>query len=309
MSIEQELAHVVPERETILTIGVFDGVHRGHRYLLERLNQRARERGLLSGVVTFTPHPQSLLQPQGKVHMLSDVKSRIKSLRGQGIDLIAVLSFTPELAQLSARDFVAMLKKYLKMRILMIGPDFALGKGRKGDIKSLRLLGQEMSFDVEVVSFFSIGGEIVSSTTIRRALAEGDTDRVGNLLGRHFSLAGHVIAASKRGRTLGFPTANLDISPEQALPKNGVYATITQIGDRQYASVTNIGTRPTFGESERVVETHIGDYKGNLNGTELEVSFIQRLRGEEIFPSPQELKEQISKDIEKARAVVRKQND
>jgi riboflavin kinase/FMN adenylyltransferase len=304
MSVEQELANIVPDRETLLAVGVFDGVHAGHRYLLEYLTQKARENGLLSGVVTFTPHPQSVLHPHTRLPMLGDLSDRIKSLRESGIDLIAVLSFTAELAQLNARDFIVLLKQYLKMNSLMVGPDFALGKGREGNVHFLCSLGQEMAFSVEIIPYFSVNGEIVSSTAIRQALAQGDTEKVANLMGRHFSITARVVSKSKRGRILGFPTANLDVSPEQALPSNGVYATITHINDTHFVSVTNIGTRPTFGDSEKIVETHLLDYKGDLYDKELKVMFIRRLRNEKPFASAEELSAQINKDIERARLVV-----
>ena len=304
MSVEQELAKIVPERQTFLAIGVFDGVHAGHRCLLQKLNQKAKQNGLLSGVVTFVPHPQSVLHPHIQLPMLSDLNDRIKSFQELGIQLVAVLSFTPELAHLSARDFIVLLRKYLKMRGLVVGPDFALGRGREGDAHLLRSLGQELAFSVAVIPYFSVNGEIVSSTAVRQALAEGDTEKVGRLMGRYFSITAQVISKSKRGRILGFPTANLDLSPEQALPSNGVYASITYVDDRGLVSVTNIGTRPTFGEGKTTVETHLLDYKGDLYGKELKVMFLRRLRDEERFASPQELVAQISKDIERARVVA-----
>lgn len=304
MSVEQELASVAPDRHTILSIGVFDGVHAGHRYLLGRLVQRAREEAALSGVVTFAPHPQAVLDPGSRPPMLCDLSARIKSLRELGLDIIAVLSFTPQLAQLGARDFVSLLKKHLKMQGLLIGPDFVLGKGGEGDTAFLRSLGQEMAFSLEIAAPFSVNGEMVSSTAIRRALAQGDMKKVRRLIGHFFAVRGRVVSSSRRGRLLGFPTANLDVEMEQALPVNGVYATITQIDDERLLSVTNIGTRPTFGDSQKTVETHLVDYHGDLYGRELEVSFVQRLRDEIGFASPQELTEQISRDIEDARAVA-----
>ena len=304
MSVEQELANIAPDRHTILTIGVFDGVHTGHRYLLERLIQRAKEEAALSGVVTFAPHPQAVLNPGSRPPMLCDLSTRIKSLRDLGLSIIAVLSFTPQLAQLGARDFVWLLKKHLKMQGLMIGPDFALGKGGEGDTDFLRSLGQELAFSLEIVTPFSVNGEMVSSTAIRRALAQGDTKKVRRLIGRYFTVGGRVVSSSRRGRLLGFPTANLDIGTEQALPVNGVYATIAQIGGERLLSVTNIGTRPTFGDSQKTIETHLLDYSGDLYDKELKVSFVQRLRDEKRFASSQELKEQISKDIEAAQALA-----
>jgi len=304
MSVEQELANIAPDRHTILTIGVFDGVHTGHRYLLERLIQRAKEEAALSGVVTFAPHPQAVLNPGSRPPMLCDLSTRIKSLRDLGLSIIAVLSFTPQLAQLGARDFVWLLKKHLKMQGLMIGPDFVLGKGGEGDTDFLRSLGQELAFSLEIVTPFSVNGEMVSSTAIRRALAQGDTKKVRRLIGRYFTVGGRVVSSSRRGRLLGFPTANLDIGTEQALPVNGVYATIAQIGGERLLSVTNIGTRPTFGDSQKTIETHLLDYSGDLYDKELKVSFVQRLRDEKRFASSQELKEQISKDIEAAQALA-----
>lgn len=304
MSVEQELANIAPDRHTILTIGVFDGVHTGHRYLLERLIQRAKEEAALSGVVTFAPHPQAVLNPGSRPPMLCDLSTRIKSLRDLGLSIVAVLSFTPQLAQLGARDFVWLLKKHLKMQGLMIGPDFVLGKGGEGDTDFLRSLGQELAFSLEIVTPFSVNGEMVSSTAIRRALAKGDTQKVRRLIGRYFTVGGRVVSSSRRGRLLGFPTANLDIGTEQALPVNGVYVTITQIDDKRLLSVTNIGTRPTFGDSQKTIETHLLDYVGDLYDKELKVSFVQRLRDEKRFASSQELKEQISKDIEAAKALA-----
>lgn len=303
MGVEQELATIVPEREVLLTIGVFDGVHMGHRYLIKELNQRAQERNLMSGIVTFNPHPQSVLRPNDQVPWLSSLENRVSKLRELGVNLITVLSFTPELAQLSPREFVVLLKKYLKMRGLIIGPDFALGRERQGNASLLYSLGQEMGFTVETVPPLTADGEVVSSTLIRQALANGNMGKVAKLMGCHFRLSGKVISAAKRGQRLGFPTANLDIKPGQALPCNGVYVTVACLEGKQLASVTNIGTRPTFGENEKSVETHILNYQGDLYSKELEVRFIAKLRDEKQFASPEELKTQIRKDIERAKVM------
>ena len=203
MEIEQELTKLVPQRETLLTIGVFDGVHAGHRYLIQNLTQRAKEKNLISGVVTFNPHPQWVLHPHKRLPWLSNLEDRVNKLHELGINLVAVLSFTPELASLSAREFVTLLKKYLKMRGLMIGHDFTLGRGREGNANLLRSLGQEMGFSVETVSPFTVEGEVVSSTLIRQALAQGDIVKVTKLMGRNFYLSGKVVSADKRGQSLG----------------------------------------------------------------------------------------------------------
>jgi riboflavin kinase/FMN adenylyltransferase len=306
MKIEQELANITPQGETLLTMGMFDGVHAGHRYLLEKLQQRAAEKNLLSGVVTFNPHPQSVLHPHDQLPWLSDVEDRVKNLKELGINIVAVLTFTPEVARLGAKEFISLVKRHLKMRGIMVGPDFALGRGREGDIDLLRSLGREMEFSVEIIPPYAINGEVVSSTLIRRALAQGDTRKVKRLMGRYFYLAGKVITSDKRGRILGFPTANLDIKPQQALPDNGTYATITQVNGKQFPSATNIGIRPTFGEGEKTVETHLLNYKGDLYGKEIRVEFVQKLRDEQRFPSFEELKNQIEKDIREAEIILAK---
>jgi riboflavin kinase/FMN adenylyltransferase len=306
MEIERELASIAPKGETLLTIGVFDGVHAGHRYLLEKLQQRAAEKNLLSGVVTFNPHPQSVLHPHNQLLWLSDVEDRTRSLQELGINIVAVLTFTPQVAQLSAQEFVSLLKKHLKMLGIMVGPDFALGRGGEGNIKLLHTLGREMKFSVEVILPYKIDGEIVSSTLVRQALGQSDMRKVERLMGRHFYLRGKVITSDKRGRVLGFPTANLDIKPQQALPGNGIYATITQVDGKRFPSATNIGIRPTFGEGERTVETHLLNYKGDLYGKEIRVEFVQKLRDEQRFPSSEELKAQIKKDVREAETVLAK---
>jgi len=207
MEIEQELANMTPHGETLLTIGVFDGVHAGHRYLLKGLQQQAAEKNLLSGVVTFNPHPQSVLHPDDQLPWLSSLEDRVTIFQQLGLNIVAVLTFTPKVAQLSAWDFISLLKKYLKMRGIIVGPDFALGRGAQGNINLLRTLGDEMEFTIEIIPPYTINGEVVSSTIIRQALVQGDMKRVEKLMGRRFYLRGKVITSDKRGRLLGFPTA------------------------------------------------------------------------------------------------------
>ena len=307
MQIKQELASIAPHGETLLTIGVFDGVHAGHRYLLERLRQRATEKHLLSGVVTFNPHPQWVLHPQDQLPWLSDIEDRTRSLQELGLDIVAVLSFTPAVARLGAREFMSLLKKYLNVQGIMVGPDFALGRGAEGNIDLLRTLGHEMNFSVEVVPPYTINGEVVSSTLIRQALIDGDMTKARKLMGHYFQLEGEVISSDKRGRALGFPTANLDVKSQQALPANGIYATSTHVDGKRFFSVSNIGTRPTFGEGERTVETHLLDFGGDLYHKDITVEFVQKLRDEQRFASSEQLKAQIAKDIREAEMVLAKE--
>jgi riboflavin kinase/FMN adenylyltransferase len=297
MSVEQEIGNFTPQKEMLLTIGVFDGVHLGHKHLISRLNELARKQGVLSGVITFSQHPQEVLSPRTKLPSLTGIDQRIALLQDEGADIVIPLPFTPQLAALSPKQFLSLLKEYLKMKGLVVGPDFALGKDRQGDTSALRRLGQEMDFSVTVVPPMTIDGQVVSSTAIRKALAEGDMKQAQKLLGRPFSLQGRVVAGDKRGTTLGFPTANLDIEPGQALPAGGVYACRAHIDGRTYSAMTNIGSRPTFGGGQQTIEVYLLDYKGDLYGRELAIDIIGRLRDEKKFDTEEQLKEQIAEDV------------
>ena len=304
MQVEEELARLSPKKDMLLTIGVFDGVHLGHKYLLSQLTEHARQQDLLSGVVTFRQHPREVLSPSTKLSYLTNLAQKVNLLRNEGVDTVITLSFTLELAYLSTRQFVGLLMKYLRMCGLIIGPDFALGRDKKGNADTLRILGQKMNYDVTVIPPARVNSEVVSSTIIRDALAEGDMKRVINLIGRAFSLQGQVTTGAGQGSKLGFPTANLEIDPEQAIPADGIYATWAYIDGQAYQSVTNIGRRPTFGDNERTVETYILNYCGNLYGRKLRIDVVERLRAEERFDTLEELKKQIADDAERGRAVL-----
>jgi len=304
MSVEEELAKFSPQKDMILTIGVFDGVHLGHKYLISQLIEHARQQGLLSGVVTFRQHPQEVLLPRTKLPFLTSLAERADLLKNEGVEAIITLPFTPELAQLSAYQFASLLKKYLRLCGIVTGPDFALGRNREGNADSLRKLGQDMEFTVTVIPPVVINGEVVSSTAIRKALDNGDMKKVHNLVGRPFSIDGRVIAGAGRGIELGFPTANLDIDPDHALPAEGVYATWAYIDDKAYQSLTNIGKRPTFGSGERIVEAYLLDYHANLYEHKLKIDIIEQLRGEKQFGSAEELKKQITEDVKQGKAIL-----
>ena len=304
MLVEEELASAVPERDTVLTIGVFDGVHLGHRFLIQRLREKAAEEGLLSGVVTFHRHPRLVLSPESGITYLTTLKERIRLLKSLGVEHIVTLSFTRELSQLGAREFIALIRRHLRMRALVIGPDFALGKGREGGSPTLKALGEELDFSVAVVPPKVWEGEVVSSTAIRQALSRGDVMAVSRLLGRRFALAGGVSKGDERGKLLGFPTANLVPEQEQALPADGVYATRAFLSETVYQAVTNIGVRPTFGGGQRIVEVHLLDFEGELYGRELRIELVERLRGEMRFASADELKTQITRDVTQAQAIL-----
>jgi riboflavin kinase/FMN adenylyltransferase len=305
MSVEQELGQFSPRKEMLLTIGVFDGVHLGHRHLIARLEELAQKQGYLSGVITFSQHPQEVLSPQTRLPSLTGIEQRLALLQAEGVDIVIPLPFTPQLANLSPKQFLSLLKEYLKVKGLVVGPDFALGRDRKGDIDTLRRLGQEMGFSVTVVPPLKIDGGVVSSTAIRKALADGDMKKVQRLLGRPFRLQGRVVAGDKRGTGLGFPTANLEAAPGQALPAGGVYAGRAYINEKAYPAMTNIGSRPTFGGGQQLVEVYLLDYSGDLYGQELAVEIIGRLRNERKFDTAEQLKEQIAEDIKQGKAMLK----
>jgi riboflavin kinase/FMN adenylyltransferase len=304
MQAEKELAQFSPGKGMLLTIGVFDGIHLGHKYLISQLKEQAKERDLLSGVVTFKQHPLEVLSPGTGLPYLTSIEEKVALLKKEGVDAVIALTFTRELAGVSARQFVTLLKKHLRMCGLVIGPDFALGRNREGDAGALGRLGEEMGFTVTVVTPKKINGDVVSSTLIRQALANGDVKRVSTLIGRPFSLQGRVTTGVGRGAGLGFPTANLEVDTKRAIPSDGVYATLAHIDGKSYQAITNIGLRPTFDGKGRTIETYILDYQDNLYGRQLKIEIIGRIRSEKKFESADALKQQIAEDIKQGRAIL-----
>ncbi len=304
MLVEEELARFSSDKESVLTIGVFDGVHLGHKLLLAELLKQSKKRGMVSGVVTFRHNPERLLSHRNKLPFLTDIEERLNLLKQEGVTMVVPLSFTPELAQLSAREFTKLLQKYLKMRCLVIGEDFALGKEREGDTENLRKLSTSMNFDIVVVPPLKINGQTVSSTTIRKALAAGDMLKVSKLMGRPFDITGKVITGYGRGVSLGFPTANLEVESEHVLPPDGVYAGRAYLNGNVYQSMINIGKNPTFGVNKRTVEAHLIDYHGDLYGTDLQLDVISRIREEKKFDNIDELQKQVSEDIIRGKAIL-----
>ena len=304
MLVEEELARFSSKQDSVLTIGVFDGVHLGHKHLLAELLSQARQKKMLAGVVTFRQHPEDLLSSGKKLPFITDIETRIKLLHEAGVDFVVPLSFNAQLARLDARLFTGLLQKYLKMRGLVVGPDFALGKARQGDIDTLKKLGRELDFSVTIVSPLTLNGEVVSSTAIRKALADGDMEKYNSLTGHPFSLHGRVITGAGRGEELGFPTANLDVSLGQAMPPDGVYAGLAHINGKVHQSMTNIGRNPTFGKNERTIESFLLDYSGDLYGHELSVDFISRLRDEIKFKNIEELKKQVTEDVRQGKIIL-----
>lgn len=302
----RELARIAPGRPSAVTIGVFDGVHRGHQHLVSTLCDRARAESLAAIALTFNPHPRTVLRPGFAATYLTSLEERVELLHALGLDAVGVLAFTSELAQLSPRDFLALLVEELQMKLLVVGPDFAMGRNRSGTISVMRDVGRELGFRVEVAPLLAEDDEKVGSSSIRQALSEGDVERVGRLLGRPFSLRGPVVAGDRRGRTLGFPTANIAIGLDRALPAYGIYVTRAYVRETSYESCTSIGIRPTFDVEPRpTVETFIVDFFGDIYGQEMRIELLDRLRGEQRFESVEDLVAQMHRDVESTREYFR----
>jgi riboflavin kinase/FMN adenylyltransferase len=302
------LSRIAPGRDAAVTIGKFDGVHRGHQHLVTHLIERAHTEGLASVVVVLYPNPSTVLRPGTAVSYLTSLEERLQLLRRLGADSVGIIPFTSELAQLSARDFASLLVEELSMRLLYVGPDFALGRRREGTVGVLRKVGGDMGFRLETADLLAQDGEKVGSSAVRQALTTGDVEEVARLLGRPFTLGGPVVAGAHRGAGLGFPTANVAIGLDRALPAFGVYVTRAFIRENEYLSCTNIGVRPTFDSEPRpTVETFILDFDGDIYGQEIRIDLLHRLRDELRFDSVDDLVTQMHRDIADTREYFRAQ--
>lgn len=298
-------------RGCVLTVGNFDGVHLGHRSLLRAVLERGRALGRQAVVYTFDPHPRRVLSSDGSPPRLMTREQLAAELERFGIDILVRERFTREFASMTPEVFLAdIIKARLESAAIYVGPDFHFGKGRSGSGETLRRLGPELGIQIEIVSQVRAGEADVSSTRIRNALASGDVAEAALCLGRPYSVWGLVVRGDERGRTLGFPTLNLDPDNE-LIPARGVYATTARFldGEPQESderpSVTNVGTRPTFESGRVLVETHLIDCEGDFYGRRVAVSFRERIRAERRFPGPEALKEQIARDVEAARRHLR----
>ena len=304
-ALEDELARVTPSRDSYLSIGVFDGVHRGHRHLLDLLNREAARAECAAGVVTFCNHPRTVLNPEVSTSSLTTLEERTRLLRKTGVEMVVPIVFTEEVSRRTAPEFVALLQRYLRMCGLVVGPNFALGRNREGTPEVLRSLGKEMGFNVTVADIYSQAGARVSSTAIRNALAQGDVVAAAQFLGRYYAVMGEVVPGARRGgRVLGYPTANIAVDANLTLPADGIYATWACVGQRRYQAATNIGVRPTFGAGERTVEAFLLDFHGDLYHKRVRLEFVERLRGEASFESAEALKKQIDLDVEQTRRIL-----
>jgi riboflavin kinase/FMN adenylyltransferase len=288
------------QASTAVTMGVFDGVHLGHRELLTR----AFEHAGTPTVITFDPHPMEVLAPGSLPLLITTLKERLALLEDLGTELVAVLDLA-EVRHFSPQQFVdEILVGKLGVGSLTIGEDFHFGKDRAGDVAFLNAAAARAGFEVDVVGLLREGGQIVSSSRIRTLIEVGSVADAADLLRSRYRVSGPVVDGDKRGRDIGYPTANLRPIVRKVTPGDGVYATLTRVGDSTYMSATNVGTRPTFGGGERLIEAHILDFAGDLYGEEVTVEFVERLRPELEFKSVAELLEHIEDDVRRSREIL-----
>jgi riboflavin kinase / FMN adenylyltransferase len=291
----------------VITVGTFDGVHLGHRDVIERLVARSRDLGIPSVLVTFDPHPLEIVNPSAAPLLLTIHDEKLEVLAETGIDYMAVVPFTAELATYSAEAFVELiLRRCFRLRELLIGYDHGFGRQRAGNVGVLRTLGERDGFRVDVVEAVSTAeGQSVSSTSIRRAVAGGDLSRAAESLGRLYSVSGKVIPGAQRGRTIGFPTINLGPPPaRKLLPPEGVYAVRVQTPAGPLGGMMNLGPRPTFGDSATSLEVHLFDASGDFYGAQVRIDFVARLRATRKFESREQLMKQLAHDEREARSAL-----
>jgi riboflavin kinase/FMN adenylyltransferase len=289
-------------RPVVLTLGVFDGLHLGHQLIIGRVIERARHLGAVPTVLTFDPHPRAVLHPESAPPLLQTFDQKVEAFGVLGVEQTIVVRFTPEFAEVSAREFLKdVVHERLHAKEVYLGRGFAFGRGREGDINLLRRVSGELGFFADEVPEVRLRGQRISSSRIRELLLGGRVNLARRMLGRPYGVEGRVVRGAERGRLLGFPTANLR-PDNRVIPRAGVYVTATLIDGAWRRSLTNVGVRPTFEEeAEPSVETYVMDWGGDLYGDVVRVRFLRRLRDERRFSSVEELKRQIERDAARAR--------
>ncbi len=293
-------------RDAFVTIGNFDGVHLGHQFLFKTLIQEARRENRKAVVITFDPHPKKILHPDRRpFYLITTLEEKIRLIEKQGIDALMIIPFTLEFSETTAEEFVnEILWDGLRIRKILIGHDYTFGKDKAGNESLLSKLGNKLGFEVGIINAFKVDNGVISSTRLRYAILEGNVKKATAILGRPYNLGGIVIEGSRRGGTLGFPTAN--IKPVKVLmPANGVYAAVIHMEDSRYQGVLNIGLNPTFSDEKLSIEVHILDFNDNIYGKNLDILFIDRIRDEKKFTGPEKLVEQIKRDTDQARTILK----
>jgi len=301
-----ELTAVRPPRDSCLTVGVFDGVHLGHQHLLRALVKEGVESHLSTGVITFQNHPMEVLVPGTLVPSITTIEKQVALIQELGIDFVIPITFTSEISKMKAKEFVLDLQNNLRMKKLIIGPDFALGHRRDGTPEILHDMGEASGFSVITVEPFLLDKNAVNSTAIRNAITKGDIRIATSLLGRLFTLDGKVVNGDGRGgNLLNHPTANLEVGSNLVIPGDGIYATWAYFQGERYRAATSIGVRPTFGSDRHTVESFILDYTGNLYGQSMKLEFVEYLREQVTFQHIKDLKEQIHIDVKQIRRLLK----
>ncbi len=303
MSFSQRLGAFTPDRDTVLTVGVFDGVHLGHKHLLDHLIGWASP-ACIPSVITFSNRPVTVFRPGTFPSYLTTPEQKLDLLSKAGIELVVPLEFTEELSQVTASQFAELLSEKMRMKGLVLGPDSALGKGREGDLAFMQAEGERLGFWVRSVPPLEINGQPVKSRVVREALVAGNVAAGAGLLGRNHFLSGKVVVGDQRGRTLGFPTANIDVYPGLLWPGDGIYASWAHFGGKRHLSATSIGVRPTFGLTQRLVEVYVLDFSGDLYGQQMTVEFVEKVRNQETFADIDALIARIEQDVGESRAVL-----
>ncbi len=297
-------------RGAVVTVGTFDGVHRGHLAVLAEVTRRARAGGWTSVLVTFDPHPLAVVNPAAAPKLLTLPEEKRLLVAAQGIEQFVLMPFTPAVAQLDAEAFVRRVRDEFAMHALVMGYDHGFGRGRAGDVELVQRLAQQHGFETGVVGPVRDDSQPISSTLIRTALAHGDLDAAARWLGRSYGIRGTVVRGAGRGKTIGIPTINLEPpDPCKLLPPDGVYAVRVRIGGRgtgdgEFGGMMNQGPRPTFGEQARALEVHLFDFDGELYGETVDVAWVRRLRDVQAFPSREALVAQLERDRQAARATL-----
>ncbi len=295
----------IPREGTVVTVGTFDGIHLGHRAILQEIARRAQAAKRRSVLVTFDPHPLSVVNPQMAPPLLTTGGERREALSLTDLDHVWVMRFDRSVAELEPEQFIERLVQGLGMKELVIGHDHGFGRGRSGDVKTLQALGSRLGFSVDVVNAVEVGGHVVSSTAVRRMVGGGDLQGAARLLGRPYVVVGKVEHGAGRGRTIGIPTANLGgIPANKLLPPDGVYAAWVETRTGRYGGMLNQGGKPTFGDGRRSIEVHLFGFEGDLYDEYVKVEWVRRLRDVRKFDGPAALIAQLHDDRARAEAVL-----
>lgn len=303
-----ELKNITHNPNTVVTVGTFDGVHLGHRKLIETVVEKAKERNCRSVVVTFDPHPREIINPgKGGIKMLTTLKERCELLEDIGVDMLLVIPFDRDFSLLTSEEFVRdVIYEKIGVSEFVIGYDHHFGHDREGTIETIKKLGTKLGFESYVVSKQEMGDVTISSTLIRKTLAEeGNVKEAAEYLGRKYLLNGIVTHGDERGRTIGYPTANLKPEHEnKVIPKNGVYAVKVRVNGEWFGGMMNIGVRPTFDDTERTIEVNIFNFDREIYGDTIQIRFVDRIRDEKKFDGVEALKTQLARDKEESLAIL-----